>query len=337
MQIQKNTNNLCKLIQTFTIKKQVEQLFNNLDKSGREVLLGTIASQINRQFLGYLLANHSEKQQIPNTYIRPNIQLLSLEELDILESVHELLIYITRKICILDNLLPNAQLSINPYSDYNYIIKKPELLKFETELGLINDTLNLLSTSFGKHPSVYIINDCLQKLTGVESSIKPEDLLNCILSYHKDIINHSLTDIPHKLELALFDKIDFKRHYTGKLIRSLIVLRDSIFNFNQFLYQALRYEKPMILNRDNVFRNQGSHENWLGKLIYIRVQPIYKEVYSRPGDVVLVSLKLGDSFKDGFYRIDKIEIFESSDFGLSLIFGLRKIDENMMCYPQLLL
>ncbi|MBN3948157.1 MAG: hypothetical protein HWQ38_17520, partial [Nostoc sp. NMS7] len=71
--------------------------------------------------------------------------------------------------------------------------------------------------------------------------------------------------------------------------------------------------------------------------VYLKVQPIAKEVYLRPGDAVLVSLNLGDSLKDGFYRIDQINIFESSDFGLSIKFGLRKINENMVCYPQLLI
>ncbi|MFN6568051.1 hypothetical protein [Dendronalium sp. ChiSLP03b] len=87
----------------------------------------------------------------------------------------------------------------------------------------------------------------------------------------------------------------------------------------------------------NVFHSEGLHRNWLGEVTYIRVQPIDKEVYLHPGDVVLVSLNLGDSLKDGFYRIDQINIFESSDFGLSIKFGLREINENMVCYPQLLI
>lgn len=337
MSIQKNTNTLCKLIQSFPIKKEVEQLFNNLDKSGREVRLGTIASQINRQFLGYLLANDSIKDQTQNTYIQPHIHLFYSEELKLLKQVHQLLVDITYKICILDDLLPNAQLSINSYSDYNYILSESELFNFEKELVSINDPLNSLSSSFKNHPSVYIIKDCLQNLIDVESSISPEELLNCICNYRQTIIKHSFTDIPRNLEMELFNKEDFKTYYIGKLIKSLIVLRDSIFNVNHFLYQALRYKKPIILNRDNVFMNQGSHLNWLGEVIYLKVQPIDKEVYARPGDVVLVSLKLEHSPKDGFYRVEKIDICESSDFGLSLTFALREIDENMICYPQLLI
>ncbi|MEH2296292.1 hypothetical protein [Nostoc sp.] len=331
MTIQKDTNNLCKLIQSFPLKKKVQEIFYRLDKSGREVMLATIASQINRQFLGYLLANHSAKEQKQNPY------LLSLQELNILEQVHNLLLHITDAICVLDNLLPNAQLSINPYSDYNYILNKDKLFNSETELKLISDTLNVLKTNFKNHPSIYIIEDCLKNLSGVESSIRPEELLNCVLNYRQAIINNSFTDITRNLELELFNQQDLKTYYTGKLIRSLIVLRDSIFNVNQFLYQALRYEKPMILNRDNVFANEGLHQNWLGEVIYLKVQPIAKEAYSHPGDVVLVSLKLGDLLKDGFYRIDKINLYESSNFGLSLTFVLREINENMVCYPQLLI
>ncbi len=337
MAIQKTTNNLCKLIQSFPLKKKVQEIFSHLDKSGREVRLGTIASQINRQFLGYLLANHSLKEQKQNTYISPNIHLLSLEELNILDQVHNLLLYITDAICVLDNLLPNAQLSINPYSDYNCILNKYKLLDSETELKLISDTLNVLKTNFTNHPSIYIIEDCLMNLSGVESSIGSEELLNCVLNYRQAIINNSLTDITRNLELELFNQQDLKTYYMGRLIRSLIVLRDSIFNVNQFLYQALRHEKPMILNRDNVFANEGLHRNWVGEVIYLKVQPIAKEAYSRPGDVVLVSLKLGDLLKDGFYRIDKINISESSNFGLSITFFLREINENMICYPQLLI
>lgn len=337
MTIQNNTNSLCKLIQSFYLKRQVQEIFDHLDKSGREVTLGTIANQINRQFLGYLLANYSIKEKKQNTYITPNIQLLSLEELGTLEQAHHLLLYITHIICILGNLLPNAQVSINPYTDYNYISNKSELVKLESELKLISDTLNILKENFKNHPSIYVIQDCLKNLSDIESSIHPEDLLNVVLNYRKAIINNSLTNIPRQLELELFNKEDFKTYYTGKLIRSLIVLRDSIFNVNQFLYQALRYEKPIIFNKNNVFANEGLHQNWLGEVIYLKVQPIAKEVYLRPGDAVLVSLNLGDSLKDGFYRIEQINIFESSDFGLSIKFGLRKINENMVCYPQLLI
>lgn len=329
MNIQKNTNTLCQLIQSFPIKKEVEQLFNNL--YGFE----TIASQINRQFLGYLVANDQVKHKIQYSFI-PGNNKLSSEELNVLEQVHQLLLYITNKICILDDLFPNAQLSINPYSDYNYILSKSHLVNFEKELISINDSLNLLSSSFKNHPSVSIINNYFENFTGFES-INTEELLKYVLNYRKAIINHSFTDMSYDLELELFNQQDFKTYYNGRLIRSLIVLRDSIFNVNQFLYQALRYKKPVILNRDNVFMNQGLSQNWLGEVIYLRVQPIDKEMYSRPGDVVRVSLKLEHSPKDGFYRVEKIDISESSDFGLSLTFALRKIDENMICYPQLLI
>ena len=120
-------------------------------------------------------------------------------------------------------------------------------------------------------------------------------------------------------------------------MRSLIVLRDSISNIDQFIYQAIRYEKPLILNRDNVFQQDYRIKpNWVGDIIYLRVQPREKEMYSKRGEFVRVSLELEDWLKDGFYRIEQMNFSDSSDFGSSIIFGLRLIDENMVCYPNLL-
>jgi len=332
MTIIKNTHNICKILQSLPITEKVRKVFNDLNISRREVLLGSIARVLNRQFLGYLIANQANKQST-NPNLAPDIYLLSLEELNVLEEVHKLLLKIDEEIFPLNSLLHNAQKSVNPYSDRNYNFINSQPVKFDSEI--IGKAVNSLRTQFGNHPSLCLIQDCISNLSGIEAILE-EDFVEGVHHYRKEIIRYSLSEIPRNLEVELFNVQEPLQFYRGRLIKSLIVLRDSIFNVNQFFYQAVRYEKPLVLNKENVFDYEGMNQNWLGEVIYLNVQPIGQEVYSKPGDVVVVSLKLEDSLKDGFYRIEQMNGSDSSDFGMSVRFTLREIDENMICYPQLL-
>lgn len=336
MTILKATNNICNLLQKSPIQDKVQKLFYELIESRREISLGSIASVLNRQFLGYLIANqeaHQQRQGL-NPHLPPDIHLLSPEELNILEEAHKLLLIVNNSICSLGNLLPNAQRSISPYSDYDYSL--PDSAPTELISEGMDKALDYLQMQFKNHPSLGVIQDCINHLSGTENN-EEETFTKYVLYYRQQIIEHSLFNRTSDLESELFNKRDISQFYIGRLIRSLIVLRDSISNIDQFIYQAIKYNKPLILNRDNVFEYEGTYQNWVGKIIYLRVQPIGEEVYSRPGDFIVVSLKLGDSLKDGFYRIEQINGSDSSDFGSSIRFGLRAIDENMVCYPQLLI
>jgi hypothetical protein len=336
MTILKTTNKVCKIIQKSIIKEKTQKLFDELIASRREVSLGSIASVLNRQFLGYLIANqeaHQQRQRL-NPHLPPDIHLLSSEEFNILAEAHKFLLRVNTSIGSLENLLPNAQSSISPYSDYDYNLPDSSHTEFISEE--MDKALDELQIQFKNHPSLEVIQNCINNLSGTRN-IKEEEFIKSVLNYREQIIKHSLFNRTGDLESELFNRRDTSQFYIGRLIRSLIVLRDSISNIDQFLYQAIRYEKPIILNRDNVFEYEGMKQSWVGKIIYLRVQPIGEEAYSRPGDFIRVSLKLEDSLKDGFYRIEQINASYSNDFGSSIRFGLRPIDENMVCYPQLLI
>lgn len=346
MTILKATNNLCKVIQKLPIREKLQNIFNDLISSGRDISLGSIATHLNRQFLGYIIANYqAHKQRVNVDQYQPEslIDLLSTEEVNIFEEIHKHILRINNNICSLESFLPNAQSSISPYSDYNFslVASNPTKFMFEEMMDKafeeMSKVLNDLQIQFQNHPSIKVIQDCIDQLSGTENiNISEEDFIKTVINYRNAIIQDSLFNRTGNLELELFNRRDPLQFYMGRLLRSLIVLRDSISNIDQFIYQAIRYEKPLILNRDNVFEYNGMKQNWVGDIIYLRVQPIGKEVYSKPGEFVLVSLKLEDLPKDGFYRIEQMNFTDSSDFGSSLIFGLRLIDENMVCYPNLL-
>lgn len=333
MTILRTVNSLCKSIQSQPFRKNIQKVFSDLETTGREISMGSIASVINRQFLGYLVANQEAIRQRRTPNILVDIGLLSPEELALLENAHRFLLMLNERLYVLENLLSNACKSISPYSDYNYDCTTSITDSFNLEE--ISSSLDDLHSHFLNHPSINIIQDCISRLSGT-GNIKEDDFVEHVIYYRKKVIEHSLSNLPNGLEVELFNRRDPLRIYMGKLIRSLIVLRDSIHNVNQLLYQAIRYTKPLILSRENVFSYDGLNHNWLGEIFYLSVQPIAKEMYSKPGDIAIVSLKMENSIKDGFYRIEKIDGTDSSDFGLSIRFGLRSIDENMICYPQLL-
>ncbi len=338
MTIFKATNNLCKVIQKLPIREKVKNIFNDLISTGREVSLGSIASELNRQFLGYLIANHRANKQRVNVDLyqhEPLIDLLSTEEVNIFKEIHQHILIINKNICSLENFLPNAQSSISPYSDYNFSPAASNPTKFMFEERM-DKALNDLQIQFQNHPSIEVIQDCINHVSWPEDediNIDEAYFIKYVLIYHEGIIRETLFN-DNWIEALLFNRSNF---YRSRLMRSLIVLRDSISNIDQFIYQAIRYEKPLILNRDNVFQQDYRIKpNWVGDIIYLRVQPREKEMYSKRGEFVRVSLELEDWLKDGFYRIEQMNFSDSSDFGSSIIFGLRLIDENMVCYPNLL-
>lgn len=334
MTILKETHNLCKILQSLPIREKNKQVFSALQASGRGVSLGGIAHIICRQILGYLIANQELNKQTNNQTFNCDIDLLSTEELNALEEAHKILLRTYEELCPLDDLLvPNLRNSVNPYSDYSY-----NLVNFTpANIGSedMEKALKTLRTEFRKHPSVSIIKDCIDNCISLGIILEDIDIDQVVIDYRKQIIKYALSRLPRELELELFNQHDLALFSLGKLIKALIVLRDSIFNVNQCLFQAIRDEKPTVLNKDNVFACQVMNQNWLGEVRYLDVQPINQEVYLRPGEIVLVRLGLEEP-KDGFYRIDKKDVSDSSDFGLVIKFCLRYVDENMICYPDLL-
>jgi hypothetical protein len=324
MTILKETHKLCQIIQSLPIREENKQVFSALRASGREVSLGGRAHIICRQILGYLIANQELDQSTNNQTLNSDIDLLSTEELNALEEAHKILLTTYEHICPLDDLLvPNLRNSVNPYSDYNYNLVNPTSANIGSED--MEKALNSLRTEFKNHPSVSIINNYVNDCSsGISLDINPE-----VIYYRKQIIQYALFCLPRNLEMELFTLS------LGRLRRALIVLRDSIFNVNQCLFQAIRDEKPTVLNKDNVFAYQGMNQNWLGKVTYLNVQPINQELYLHPGEIVLVDLDLEEP-KKGFYRIHQMNISDSSDFGLVINFCLLSVDENMICYPDLL-
>ncbi|MEH2308565.1 hypothetical protein [Nostoc sp.] len=327
MTIQKATHKICKTVQKTSFRKSVKQLFDDLELNGSIVHLNSFAVALNRQFFGYAFAHQEVCKQ--------GYSLLPPEGIDILTKAHKLLLETTEGICRLDDILPKAQAAISPYSDCQVDLSNLLVLPEVDDSGTLHKALEELKQNFNKHPALGILSDCISHLNGLDN-FEDKQFVEIVLNFRRKIINQGFSEVDDDLRRELFNRKDLTQLYRARLVRSLIVLRDSISSISQFIYQAFRYEKPIILNRDNVFRHEGMNRNWFGDTTFLRVQPIGKEAYLWPGDFVIVSLGLENLVEDGFYRVEKIDNLDSSDLGPSTRFSLRKIDENMVCYPQLL-
>ena len=327
MTIQKATHKICKTVQKTSFRKAVKQLFDDLESNGSIVHLNSVAVALNRQFFGYAFAHQEVCKQ--------GYSLLSQEGIDVLTKAHKFLLETTEGICRLDDILPKAQAAISPYSDCQVDLSNLLVLPEVDDSGTLHKALEELKQDFKKHPALGILSDCVSHLNG-RDNFEEKQLVEIVLNFRRKIINQGFSEVDDDLRRELFNRQDLTQLYIARLVRSLIVLRDSLSSISQFIYQAFRSEKPIVLNRDNVFRHEGMTCNWFGATTFLRVQPIGKEAYLWPGDFVIVSLGLENLVEDGFYRVEKIDNLDSSDFGPSTRFSLRKIDENMVCYPQLL-
>jgi len=328
MTIQKATHKICKAAQKTSFRTSVKQLFDNLESNGMIVYLNSVTVALNRQFFTYGFAN----QQV---ILNQGYSLLYPQQIDVLTKAHKLLLETTEDICRLDDILPKAQAAISPYSDCSFDFLNLSVLPEIDDSGSLHKALEELKQAFNEHPALGILSACVNTLGDLEN-FEEKDFVQHVLYFRDKIINQSFLQVDADLERELFNRQDSVLFYRARLMRSLIVLRDSLSNISQFIYQAFRYEKPIILNKDNVFECGSMARNLFGETRFLRVQPIEKEAYLQPGDFVIVSLGLEDLVEDGFYRVEKIDNLESSDFGSSMQFSLRKIDENMICYPQLL-
>lgn len=327
MTILKATHKICNIVQKTSFRKSVKQLFDDLESNGSLVYFNSVTVALNRQFFGYCFAH----QEICNQ----GYSLLTPEYIDVLTKAHKFLLETAEGICRLDDIFPKAQAAISPYSDCQVDFSNFSFLPEVDDSGTLHKALEGLKQDFNKHPALGILSDCISHLNG-HDNFEEEDLVKIVLNYRLKIINQGFSAVDSDLRFELFNRQDLTQFYTARLVRSLIVLRDSISSISQFIYQAFRYKKPIILNRDNVFCYDGINCNLFGDTTFLRVQPIGKEAYLFPGDFVIVSLGLEDLVEDGFYRVEKIDNLDSSNFGSSTRFSLRKIDENMVCYPPLL-
>lgn len=327
MSIQKATHKICKTVQKTSFRKSVKQLFDDLEQNGSIVHLNSVAVALNRQFFGYAFAHQEVCSQ--------GYSLLSPEGIDVLTKAHKLLLETTEGICRLDDIFPKAQAAISPYSDCQVDLSNLLVLPEVDDSGTLHKALEELKQDFNKHPALGILSDCASHLKGLDN-FEEKQLVEIVLDFRHKIINQEFSEVDDDLSRELFNRQNLTQLYIARLVRSLIVLRDSISSISQFIYQAFRYERPIILNRDNVFCHEGMTCNCFGATTFLRVQPIGKEAYLWPGDFVIVSLGLENLVEDGFYRVEKIDNLDSSDFGPSTRFSLRRIDENMVCYPQLL-
>jgi len=339
MSILQEAYRVCKYIKSLPMREKVTRLIHNLhsaiptegtqNRSYGE--LGYLGGKASIQFLGYLIVNQ-KRDVLEDSPYPIRIGSLSPNELSLLEKTHRFILQIDKN-CrdYLGTILPNAVDAINPYLQHNYKFQHVS----DKGIDLNLESIGNLCASFRQHPSLRIIREHLTHTNNIHQ-IPKEHLSRVVLTILSRIDSYGLFNVPPDLQqLEITVKKNSQGYHVGKILTALVALKTSLSILNQLLYQAFLYDKLVVLNQENVFQIEKHYRNFLGESISVSSQFLNHEIFSNTGGIVLIKLRSNNHKIDGLYRIERINVSLSADFGSSMKIGLRRIDNNLNCYPGL--
>ncbi len=330
---------VCKYIRSLPIREEITRLIHNLHfasptegtQSRSYGELGYLGKQASIQFLGYLVVNQ-KRDVLEDLPYQTRIGSLSPGELSLLERIHRFILQIDKN-CrdYLGAILPNAVDAIDPYLQHDYEFQHA----LDKSIDLNLEPISNLFAAFEKHPSLRIIREHLTHRNNIYQ-MPEERLSRVILTIMSRIDSYGLFNVPPDLQqLEITVKKNSQRYHVGKILTALVALKTSLSILNQLLYQACLYDKLAVLNQDNVFEIGKHSRDFLGESISVSSQLLNHEIFSNAGGIVLIKLRLNNHKIDGLYRIESNDVSLSADFGSSMKLGLRRIDNNLNCYPGL--
>ncbi len=330
---------VCKSIRSLPVREEVKGLIHNLSfgslaegtqsRSYRE--LGFLGKNASIQFLGYLVVNQ-KGDVLEDLPYQTKIGSLSPDELSLLERTHRFILQIDKNCCdYLGAVLPNAVDAIDPYLQHDYKFQRVP----DKGISLNLESIGNLCAAFEQHPSLRIIREHLTPRNNIRQI--PKERLSCVvLTIVSRIDSYGLFDEPPDLQqLEITVKKNSQRYHVGKILTALVALKTSLSILNQLLYQAFLYDKLAVLNQENVFQIGKHSRSFLGESISVSSQLLNHEIFSNAGGMVLIKLPLNNHKIDGLYRIERNDVSVSADFGNSMKLGLRRIDNDLNCYPGL--
>lgn len=333
MTIQQSCYNLSKKIWELPIISSVRSVIESLNKVEKEDigsikdrgLFGYVARKQGAQFMGYLIADHKrDDYEKKNQMKLPDI---TGDELVIIRKAHAIIQNLDMiLVADITEKIKNLKKALNPYSLYNY----PH---FEYN---INDLVDI--SIFDEIIEVFSNCELIKRIKSIPiviaEKVTEEHYMSTVYTFIKKIESYGVHETPRDFdEFALLKKGNQDVRSITELLLLVMSLRKIITNINQFIYQAFLYDKLVVLNEDNIINVLHNNRHLIGNGLSILIQPSGNELLTELGDIVLVRLE--ESNINTLGVVEGLKNSFSQEFGQTMEFSLRSIDENLNPYHGL--
>ena len=328
MNIKTETYNICKEIRKIELRNQVKNLIDKLNRSSEQdrstdidrSYYGYVARNQNVQFMGYLLVDEKRKEIEKNSPSK--VPEIKLEEKELLKKAHYIIKYLNEKLThSVVERVPNLKSTLNPYSQFSYS-------EFSMDIKQIIDigTFDNLIEAVSNCNVIKNINNTPNKLIQNNPS---EKYLGVILAFIKKIESYGVHNTPEGFKNLNFKK-DSPEYILNQLLFSLMSFRKILENINQLTYQAFLMDKLVVLNDNNIINILENNTHMIGQGLTILIQPFASEIFTLPGDLILV--------KHNFSNINELCVVEGENISFNMELGnqvefkLRTVDDNLNPY-----
>lgn len=329
MSIISNSYEACKVVKTTPFRAEMKELIRGWMRSDSPFsMLEYMSRGVGKQFLSFLFVNHN-RDRLGKAPFPVSFPELQPQHLKLIQEAHFCLQRINQ-LCLRDviSLLPTLEQVLDPYADRRFESIKTEGFVLPLDL----DTFKNVASAFSNHYASAILRRRLIEFPNL-TKISSEHYILATHKIRQAIGDAGLFNVPKDIS-ELHRMLDPKspQYALSNIAMALVALHDSIENLDQLLYQTFIEDKLIALDNDNVIEIDKAIRNYIGESMQLLVQPMGREMLSRPGELVIVDIKDGSFVKHGLFKI-----FSKSDrilgkYGSTSTFDLRGLNDDLSCF-----
>ncbi len=338
MTVKATAYRLCKAVIASKLREELQALIHDLnvssDASGRpgRGQFGYAARRQGANLLGYLIVDQ-ERARIASGPLPMLIPPLADQERQLLANVHAELLALNHA-CIetIISARPALQNALNPYSE---VIPLTAVGTVQADSRMISEVLvQEMVGEFAKHAAIGTLTSTPAAVVG---NLDERAIYPTVISLLQLIAQAGPGHVPTAVRNAAIamspsDPNRLMFYYFG----AIVVLRDSLRNLNQMLYQAILADKPPILDEESVIRIEDIRSGFLGTSATLSFQPEPDTIVLEPGDLALLKQLPKSSIPlEGLLRLETLRFQHSVDFGSTYTIQTRFLDDNLSSYGPL--
>lgn len=297
-------------------------------------MLGYYARKQYLHILGYLLIDQHRERFEENEIAHQPIPPLEAGERNLLAGVHNEITELGQR-CIepLMKAIPQCALAVNPYSRILYG-------KFESDTSdrLLDKTLAAsLVSKFHHHPG---IGEALSTLEWLGEEINEEHYVSDVVRNEDYILKKGPLTSPDEFYSLRERGPDTPQKIHNRHMVAIMCVRDSLYNINQLLYQAILTNKLMVFDEENVIDLGPRVVHSSGMGVSLAFQPtrfsMLDYLMLDKKQIVLLAGSLLNMEENLLMRIEALEEEFFGAYGKVYLVEMRRLDEHLNSFPSLL-
>lgn len=334
--IRQQSYHLCKAVWKSLDRDRIREIIRVLNQAPKEGEtradrsgFGYASRQIGQQTLGYLIVNR-DKEQLQQNF-PPLVWSASLQQSEkvILEGVHKQFVQLD-KACVepLTNVLPQCAFAVDPYNVHRY-----EISEQADDVTLFpQNILQKLVDSFHKHPAFPVAIATAQLISDLPIQ---EQLAQSVIELEKIILSTGAMSSPRMLADTLYTyPDDSPQRILLRYLSALLCVKSALATLNELVFQAILSNKLPVISEDNIIELGSLTAHTCGQGFSLTCQP---DGYINPFNMNLVLVKCSSlEFPIDLCRVEEVHFQSSQDYGDTIDFQLRLIDEQLNPYGNLL-